>query len=345
MNKRFYIQLHNKPVFWLMLLLIFTAGSLSGQMTVTIGEQHQCENAEVYVPVDVSDFNDVAAFTLFIQIDTLAVEYVSIENPNAQLSGGSAIANFVGAISQIIISWSSMSAANISDGKLLDLKMNYHEGVAGLNFQSQCEIVLSNLTIVENVIYQNGLLVPIIQFIGQPQSVSVTEGQQAQFNVSLESFTGVAFQWQQHDGLSWSDLTGIAPFTGVNTNQLTIDDVPLLLNNFAFRCSLQFEDCYKMSDSATLTVTPLTVISNKSKNESLLCLFPNPCYDKLNYSIKDSDKDFQIQIVNLMGEIVFDDHPPALAGSILMDNLNPGIYFFQVMNNNICRQTVKVLKH
>jgi len=345
MSKGLHIHTYNKPVFWLMLLLIFTAGSLSGQMTVSIGEQLQCENAEVYVPVSVSDFTDVAAITFYIQIDTLKVEYLSIENPNAQLSGGAVISNFVGASSLIIISWSSMSAANITNGKLFDLKMNYHEGYAGLVFNDQCEIALSNLTIVENVIYQNGLLMPVIQIIGQPQSVSVTEGQQAQFNLIMESFAGMAFQWQKYDGFSWSDVEGELPYSGVNTNQLTIDDVPLSLNNFAFRCIVQFEDCYKMSDSATLTVTPLTVISNKSKDESISCVFPNPCYGKLNYLIRDSEKDFRIKIVNIAGETVFDVSPKSFSGSILMDNFDPGIYFFQVMNNNVCHQTVKVLKH
>jgi len=345
MNKGLQIQAFNTPVFWLMLLLIFTAVSLKGQMTVSIGEQSQCENSVVLIPVDVSDFNDVAAFTFFIQIDTLAVEYVSIENPNVQLSGGSVVSNFVGTISQIIISWSSMSSANISDGKLFDLKMNYHEDYAGLVFNNQCEIALSNLTIVENVNYQNGLLMPVIQIIGQPQSVSVTEGQQAQFNVTLESFAGIAFQWQKHDGLSWSDLEGELPFSGVNTNQLSIDNVPLSLNNFAFRCSLQYEDCSKMSDSASLTVSPLTVISNKSKNESLSYVSPNPCFGKLNYVIKDSEKELRIKIVNIAGETVFEVSPRFFSGSILMDNFDPGIYLFQVMSNNVIFETIKVLKH
>jgi len=345
MSKGLHIQAYNKPVFWLMLLLIFTAGSLSGQMTVSIGEQFQCENAEVYVPVAVSDFTDVAAFTFYIQIDTLKVEYLSIENPNAQLSGGGVISNFAGANSQIIITWSSMTAANIGSGKLFDIKMNYHQGYPTLVFQNQCEIALSNFTIVENVIYQNGLLVPLIQVAGQPQNVSVIEGQQAQFNLTLESFAGMAFQWQKYDGSTWSDVVGELPYSGVNTNQLTIDDVPLSLNNFAFRCSVQFGDCYKMSDSATLTVNPLTVISNKSKDESISCVFPNPCNGKLNYLIKDSEKDFRIKIVNLLGKTVFDVSPQVFSGSILMDNFDPGIYFFQVMNNNVCRQTVKVLKH
>ena len=345
MSKGLHIQAYNKPVFWLVLLLIFTAGSLSGQMTVSIGEQLQCENAEVYVPVNVTNFMDVAALTLYIEIDTLQAEFLSIENPNVQLSGAVVISNFVGAISQIIISWASMSAANINNGKLLDLKMNYRLGNAGLIFQNQCEIALSNLTIVENVIYQNGLLISEIIISEQPQSVSVTEGQQAQFNVTLESFAGIAFQWQKHDGLSWSDVEGELPFSGVNTNQLTIDNVPLSLNNFAFRCSLQYEDCSKMSDSASLTVSPLTVISNKSKNESLSYVSPNPCFGKLNYVIKDSEKELRIKIVNIAGETVFEVSPRFFSGSILMDNFDPGIYLFQVMSNNVIFETIKVLKH
>jgi hypothetical protein len=328
----------------LVLVLMFAHGMLSAQMTVSIGEQLHCENSEVFVPVNVSDFNDVAAVTLYISLDTLTAEYIEIVNPNAQLSGGSIIANFVESTSVIIITWQSMAPATIPSGKLFDLKMDFHEGDAALIFLGDCEIALSDLTVVQNVIYVDGLLVDAIQFDLQPQPVTVTEGENTVFEVTLQFSGNHIFQWQVNDGSGWSDLEETPHYADTKTAQLAILDVPYSFNNYLYRCQVTFDNCSKASDAALLTVSPLMVVNTKSQVEPLIQVYPNPCGDLINFKIAGTENEFRLQLLNLLGEVLVEQHALNPSGSIILDSFNPGIYFLQLIRNNGTRETVKVLK-
>ncbi len=344
MNKVFNISIISKPVIWLAIVLMFTGGQLFGQLTVSIGEQLRCENSEVLLPFNVSDFSDVAAFTFYIQIDTLKVEFIDVVNPNVQLAGGGIISNFIPEGSYFIITWQSMSGVSISNGQLFDLMMNYHEGNSNLFFSDNCEIALSDLTIVENAIYEDGLLMPAIEITGQPEPVSVTEGQQAQFGISLQNYGEQTYRWQQYDGTAWSELDETAPYEGVFSNQLIIQNVPLGFNNYAFRCKVLYDDCLVISDSARLTVSPLTVISIPDKSRPLLRVFPNPAGEVLYYIVDSERSNFNLQLLNLLGEVIVDVFNATFEGNISLENIRPGIYFFRLSDTNFTNEIVKVVK-
>lgn len=329
----------------LVLVLMFAAIKLSAQMTVSIGEQMHCENSNVLSPVNVSAFDDVAAFTFYISMDTLMVAYIEVLNPHTELSGGLIIANFVASASTLIITWQSLTAADIPEGKLFDLSIEYHSGMPELVFLSNCEIALSDFSVVQNVNYVNGQFIPAIVIVEQPQPVSIYEGEQAQFSIGLQTAGDQVFLWQQNDGSGWSDLYETAPYEGVNTPFLSIIVVPYSFNNFSYRCKVSFENCDGVSDPAVLTVSPLSVISyNNSGNEDF-SVFPNPCLNIIKFEISEMKGVNRLQLLNLLGEVLIDESALSPSGNINLSNFDPGIYILQLTRNNSTRETVKVLKH
>jgi hypothetical protein len=198
------------------------------------------------------------------------------------------------------------------------------------------------MSIIRNVSYQEGWMLPAIQITGQPQTIAVNEGGQARFNVALQLQNGMEFQWQEYNGLVWNDLREQYPYSGVFSNQLTIENVPLAFNNFAYRCRIRFENCSMLSDSARLT-SPLSVVENNSKDEPVLKVFPNPCSTLLKYKVNTSEKTFTIQLVNVLGEVVYTSSLVRHSGCISLENINPGIYFLQLITKDRTRETVKVI--
>jgi len=343
MSKRFHIKGFRKPVFATALLIWLTVGLLFGQNTVSLGGHLLCENQEILIPVNVTEFENVASFTFFIQIDTLAVKFLTIENPNAQLSGGGVLANFIETSSQIGITWFAMSGITITNGKLFDLHLIYHQSSTELVFTEACEITQADGTIIENVVYENGALYPAVQITLQPLPVTVTEGQAALFEIDLLYSENHQFQWQQNNGIGWNDLFEAPPFEGVHTKKLIIQDVPLEFNNNAFRCLINYDECAATSDTAILTVSSLSVV-NMHYRQQLLSVFPNPFSDKLNYALNIPDQQFRLIFVNALGKVVSDHQPEGLTGSYNLENLDPGIYILQLLRNNQTFETVSLLK-
>jgi hypothetical protein len=342
MSKGFHIQTLGTAL--LALLLTVSGGLLYGQHKVTIGQQVRCESSEVLVPVDVSDFENVAAFTFFIQIDTLAVEFVAVENPHPQLSGGGVIANFMESTSRIGITWSSISGVTIESGKLFDLKLDFHQGIAALAFDENCELASPDGNIIGGATYEDGMLIAALQISGQPQPLTVTEGEQAQFDIQLQIPDGHAYQWQQHSGQEWVDLMEENPFTGVNSHQFTIDSVPLAFNGFAYRCIVAYDNCSQASDSVTLTVSPLTIVNMPHTGQPLLSIFPNPFNGLLNYAVSEPGYDYRIQLFDLVGEEVRGFRLHQSEGSMYLPELAPGIYFLKLTGKSFNNETVKVIK-
>jgi hypothetical protein len=78
--------------------------------------------------------------------------------------------------------------------------------------------------------------------------------------------------------------------------------------------------------------------------EPLIQVYPNPCGDLINFKIAGTENEFRLQLLNLLGEVLVEQHALNPSGSIILDSFNPGIYFLQLIRNNGTRETVKVLK-
>lgn len=343
MSKGSHIQTYSKRILAMLMLLMIAGGWLNGQTTVTISENMACENSELLVPVDVTGFENVAAFTFFIQIDTLAVEFVELVNTHANLSGGSIIANFMVNTSRIGITWSSISGATIPNGKLFDLKMEYHQGVAALQFDDNGELANPDGTVLENVSYQDGTLLPALIVVEQPQPVTVTEGEQAAFGIELQFAGAQQYQWQQELDGEWTDIADGDHFSGANAALLTIDDVPLAFNSNAFRCIISFNSCSHTSDQAILTVSPLTVVTRPGEERELISVWPNPVTDVLHYKLNYPGS-YKLHLINMTGEVIFEVIPNSFTGQMFLEELSPGLYFLQLTDAEAKRQTQKLIK-
>jgi hypothetical protein len=324
------------------LLLVLGFGKLSSQPSVAIGQELCCEDSSVLLGVEVSGFNNVGSITIFIQIDTLLVDYVALVNPNALL-GNNIVVNFQTYHSRIAISWFSLVGISIAEGTLFDLQLNYHQGDAGLNFVD-CEIADSDGNILEGVTYQNGSLLPSLEIAAHPQSQSINEGEQVQFDIALQNAGAQEYCWQEFKGVEWNDLSDDETYSGVFTSALAIENVPLDFNGFQYRCRITYTDCSAFSDAATLSVSPLAVLNNLETGLSKISIFPNPVTDgSFNYQIESAAIDNRVRLVNLSGELVFEHLLQSPSGTINAENLGSGMYFLQISN---CEFTtfVKFLK-
>lgn len=327
----------------LLAFLLFQTAVYS-QLTVSIDQQYHCENSEILLPVFVSDFNNVGSLQLNIEINTQELEFDAVMNPHASLSGGNISSNFMELDGEIVVTWWRNTPVSISSGKLFDLKLVYKHGSPTLNLSDDCEIALSDLTLVGNAIFNNGFVEPI-EIINQPQGVTVIEDDPVTFTIIQNGVS--TYQWQLNSGNGWSNLANDMYYSGTDTDELIINSVPLDFDNHFFRCLITLDDCYLTSDSAILLVTPLGINDNFKKNP-VLNVYPNPCSDKLYYTVNTPMSNVSLELVNLLGKSVYNasniDLNEGRSGSIYTNDLQNGLYFLQLKREAVVLNTVKIIK-
>lgn len=136
---------------------------LYGQTTtISIGNVTANPGDIIDIPVDVSNFTDIGAISLYIGYDPAVLSFQGLTNVNPQAAGlsGNAMTN----PDQLAIAWfaNPPAYANIASGKLMDLQFTYIGGSCDLTFNAGCEIVNSILAIVP-VNYSDGSVAPNIQ--------------------------------------------------------------------------------------------------------------------------------------------------------------------------------------
>lgn len=344
MNIKRNIQASGRRFTSLVALLAVTGGLLYGQHTLTLGQHLSCENNSLLIPMHVSAFENVGSFTLFIEIDTLNVTFDGLVNPHTSLSGGSLVYNFMPANSSIVITWFSIGGVSIPEGTLLEMKLMYQQNMADLTFSPNCELADPQGEEISDVVYEDGMIVPAIEFALQPQPQTVTQGEQAYFLIEMQHNDEQTFLWQQHNGQQWTDLADDDHFTGVHTAQLTIDDVPLSFNNTAYRCKVDFDICSSFSDSAALSVSPLTVVNPAGNGYPVLKVWPNPFTEKLHYEVNNTGNNCRLHLINMMGETVEVISLQSFTGVFYPADLPTGIYFLQLTGNTAMRETIKIIK-
>ncbi len=229
--------------------------TLSQTTNISIENTEACDSTVIFVPVNIENFLDVGAITLFIGFDTLNLNDVSIENINSQFPG--LIFNVMYEPEpQIGVSWTSINGANVASGKFFDIKLLYGSGTSNLVFYNKCEVATKDMDIIF-VEYTNGLISPSIEITGQPEDQTVNEPDEAVFSVLDNG--GEYFQWQSSidGGGSFFDLENPDIFFGINTPELTISPTSGNFNNSLFRCRVSNSNCILYSENALLTVLPM----------------------------------------------------------------------------------------
>lgn len=316
------------------------------QAEVKIGSYTGCSNTDVLIPVEVEHFEDIAAITLYIQVDTANFEYVGIENANEAFSSGDFVAG-VNTQSQLVITWISLPpGANLESGILCDIRILLKKETVNFNFQENSEIVQSDLTIIENVKYSDGLLITLNSYNIDPISQTVLEESPASIEV-LELPESINCQWQKMEDENWIDLEELSPYSGVNTSKLSIESVSLEMHDKFFRCLLSNDFCSDGSVESELFVTP-NGVSEVIGQTNTVSVYPNPVLTQLNCHFNASVLNAELKLVNSKGVSVMSKQlSDVFAGdkiSLNISDIKAGLYILQLFSNGKKIADLKIIK-
>lgn len=299
------------------LILLFQPMIMKSQnATATLGNITSCAGENILVPLDVLNFNDVGAMTIYIGYDTNAAEFLSIQNINPAIPGG---ISYNAADGQINIAYSNINPFSISDEKLFDLSFTYLDNSTLLPFNTGTEIANTSLEIIPLDTYP-GSINNSMQLINQPDSVKSYPDNDVIFRVT--SLGNPVYQWQEDSGSGWIDLQNNEIYSGVTNDTLTIYDVPLSFNMFTYRCILTADECTDTSDVALLEVAlafpvaTLGFISSCPGNEVLEPILVGDFLDVIEFTFNVSFDTNSLNFLNLE-----DIHPALLPGNLIVSPL------------------------
>ncbi|WP_286706551.1 T9SS type B sorting domain-containing protein, partial [Flavobacterium sp. 38-13] len=96
--------------------------------------------------------------------------------------------------------------------------------------------------------------------LSNPTSRIVCENNTVTYTASLANSTGFTFQWKRLDASgNWINITNTVPFSGANTNTLTINPAPLTLDDSQYYCQVTSTQHTLVSNAAQLEVNPATI--------------------------------------------------------------------------------------
>ncbi len=346
------LQLHIKTkvmiLTGLIMALLVLPASVIGQPVVKIGDYAGCSNTEILIPVEIEDFEDVGAITLYIGVVTDNIEYVGIENINDVFSAG----NFVGGINLegqfISFNWFHSTPVYLESGIMCSIRILFKNESTEFNFLDNCEIARSNLTVIENVEYIDGSLVELSLLTPDPVSQSATEGSPATIEVpGLPD--GISCQWQENADGNWVNIMDTPPYSGVQTSKLSIQSVSIEMNEGLYRCMLSNDDCSNGSVESELFVIPTGVEELNGENEiAPMHVYPNPFDEHLTCVFNVNVSSAELRIIDTNGVIKnYFKLGDVTAGKVLslqIDNTKTGIYILQLFNNGKIINEMKVLR-
>lgn len=107
----------------------------------------------------------------------------------------------------------------------------------------------------------------------QPTAVGVHSGKNAVFSV-VSPNAGVTYQWEGDAGTTtFAALSNTVPYSGVQTNTLTITNTTSTLTGYQYRCMVELNGC-----STTSSAVPLTIFVGVEEfaNGGKVSVYPNP---------------------------------------------------------------------
>lgn len=349
MQKQPHISTNLFMLIGVMAAWIFFPANAFTQPVVKISHGTACSNTEILVPVTIKHFEDVATFSLFIKVDTAAMDFLDVENVNDLFASGS----FLGSINLenqiIILNWMSLSAVNIDSGLLCTIRILLKKDSVNFDFQENCEMARSDLSVIQNVVYIDGSRVPLSSYSAIPATQSLLDGSTA--TIQLAGLAdGVSCQWQRKEGAHWTNLMATPPFSGVQTSQLSIQPVSTALDSSLFRGLLSNGICSEGSQVSQLLVMPEDVKEwNTLTNPSLLHIYPNPVNKILHCTFSNNVIFAELRLINAEGVVLSRQQVEnVVAGkklSIDFSQVKSGIYFLQLFSHDKKMATVKVLRN
>ncbi len=165
----------------------------------------------------------------------------------------------------------------------------------------------------------------------QPQTQFVTSGTTAQF--IIEAPDNVTKQWQQDAGLGFMNLTNAGPYSGVNSDTLSISNVQLTMNNFLYRCVISDSSGNGCHNTSSVVILYVSLTGLNEIIPIKLNIFPNPSSSLINISGPLNIKDANIEISNAIGQLVWESQIKN-ESDIDISLLEKGIYFLTMKKDN-----------
>ncbi|MCX6269459.1 MAG: T9SS type A sorting domain-containing protein [Bacteroidetes bacterium] len=222
-------------------MMVIWAGIVRSQIGTTAGTLTSCPG-DTAVPITVTNCNGVGAISLVLNFDNTKLTYLGYKNLHPSLTTGFLIINSTG--NKVVISWANTSAANFGNTTLVELRFHTETSTTSLTWDTQtsgnCEYSdVSGNTLAAT--YTNGILTinqpPVINT--QPVDRTALVGQNTSFSVSAAG-TGISYLWQvsTNGGGTWTNLTNVAPYSGVTTPTLSLTNAQLTYNGYKYHCRL-----------------------------------------------------------------------------------------------------------
>ncbi|MBN2174380.1 MAG: hypothetical protein JW731_09620 [Bacteroidales bacterium] len=246
------------PTFFIALFIIAWPVLLRSQINTTAVTVSDCPG-DIVIPINVTNCNNVGAISLVLQYNTSVMTFLNFENTNPQLSSGTLIVNPSG--SSLHIVWYSTTAANVGNGKLMDLRFSGITGSSTMTWDTQTPGNCEYSDIDGNILpssYTNGTatIYQVPEVTSQPQDQAVLEYSNAGFLVGAIA-TGIEYQWfaSSNGGIDWVELFNSSLYSGVKTANLTVYNVQLIYDGFLYRCEISGTcEPVAVSDPAELIV-------------------------------------------------------------------------------------------
>jgi hypothetical protein len=246
----------------------------------------------------------------------------------------------------------ALTAANGCDSVVtLDLTINYtSSGQISVNGCNQVELngqlytvsgtyvqTLTNnfgcdsvLTINASVTYSN-----FIQT--QPNDISSTEGQDAQFFILGPP--SAQYQWQTNLGLGFQNLSNATQYSGTNTSMLQVSNTSMLNNNQLFRCLVNEGNCTDTSNVVSLIVTPNTSIVELDKK---IQVYPNPTSGSIHVILPEASG--EINIYDISGKQLISQKVNQSEMELNLSEFTAGTYIIRISQNDLSVERRLVLQ-
>ena len=225
-------------------------------IVTTAGSLNTCSQNEFGIPISVTNCNHVGAISLVLSYNTNVLTYTGYEGVNPALSNGQLQVN--AANGMVFIAWASIQGANVGNGNLITLNFTALSGTSSLSWNTNyCEYANTQGVPFPATYHNGSVTVGDMSFTitSQPTNQTVTMEGNTSFSVATSGPTS-GFQWQvsQDQGSSWSNVVAGDHYANPTTNTLTINNVPLEMNGYRFRCRISGDCGYQYTSVATLTV-------------------------------------------------------------------------------------------
>lgn len=307
----------------ILMLLILPVIMKSQTATATIENATACAGDTILVPVNVTDFIDVGAMTIFIGYDTSSAEFIALENLNPVTGGG---ANVNASDGEVGITYTNIGGFTLTNGKLFDLRYLLTGSSTTLTFNPGTEIANISLEVIA-LDTINGGITTGLNIEDQPDSVQAYPDTDVTFTV-IVSGNNVAYHWEENAGSGWTSLQNNNTYSGVLTETLTVHDVSLSFDGYTYRCLLTSGSCDQYTDTALLEVAlsfPVATLGQLTSCPNQMILEPvyvGDFLDVVEFTFNIAYDDSVLEFISLENI-----HPDLASGSITTSPLGnpPGV--------------------